>query len=99
MSADPLRECPQCGGEVRRLIGGGMGVIFKGSGFYVTDNRSSSNGAEKKTAAKEGEAATTEGNSDSSGTAEKKSGAAEKPETGSTSRANGEKVGSGKKKE
>jgi putative FmdB family regulatory protein len=39
MSADPLRDCPQCGGEVRRLIGGGMGIIFKGSGFYVTDSR------------------------------------------------------------
>jgi hypothetical protein len=33
----PLKECPQCGREVRRLINGGGGVIFKGSGFYVTD--------------------------------------------------------------
>ena len=42
MSDDPLKVCPECGKEVRRLIGGGMGVIFKGSGFYVTDNRSGS---------------------------------------------------------
>jgi len=37
MSDPPLKECPECGKEVRRLIFGGSGVIFKGSGFYVTD--------------------------------------------------------------
>ena len=37
----PLTKCPQCGKAVRRLIGGGTGIIFKGSGFYVTDNRGS----------------------------------------------------------
>ncbi|MCL1815685.1 MAG: zinc ribbon domain-containing protein [Treponema sp.] len=37
MSDAPLNECPQCGKELRRLINGGTGVIFKGSGFYVTD--------------------------------------------------------------
>jgi putative FmdB family regulatory protein len=37
MSEQPLKECPQCGKEVHRLILGGAGVIFKGSGFYVTD--------------------------------------------------------------
>jgi putative FmdB family regulatory protein len=36
----PERVCPQCGGEVRRKIGSGAGVIFKGSGFYATDYRS-----------------------------------------------------------
>jgi putative FmdB family regulatory protein len=36
--ADPLRLCPECGEEeLRRLINGGMGIIFKGSGFYVND--------------------------------------------------------------
>ena len=45
MSDDPLKECPKCGSEVKRLIGGGMGIIFKGSGFYVTDNRSGSGGS------------------------------------------------------
>jgi predicted nucleic acid-binding Zn ribbon protein len=44
MSDEPLTDCPKCGKEVRRLIGGGMGIIFKGSGFYVTDNRSGSPG-------------------------------------------------------
>ena len=37
MSDEPLKKCPQCGCAVRRLIHGGTGVIFKGSGFYVTD--------------------------------------------------------------
>ena len=37
MSDEPLKTCARCGKEVRRLIFGGAGVIFKGSGFYVTD--------------------------------------------------------------
>ena len=39
-----LKQCPECGGTVRRLIQP-PGIIFKGSGFYVTDNRRSSTGA------------------------------------------------------
>ena len=38
----PLKKCPKCGRAVRRLFGGGMGIIFKGSGFYTTDYRHSS---------------------------------------------------------
>lgn len=40
MIDDPLTECPVCGGPVRRVVSS-VGVVFKGSGFYVTDNRSS----------------------------------------------------------
>lgn len=39
MSDEPLKTCPKCEGEVRRMIAGGLGVIFKGSGFYVTDSK------------------------------------------------------------
>lgn len=39
MSDKPLSECPVCGGDVRRVVGS-VGIVFKGSGFYVTDNRS-----------------------------------------------------------
>lgn len=39
ISADPIKECEKCGGKVKRLIGGGAGLIFKGSGYYVTDSR------------------------------------------------------------
>ncbi|MHB1156294.1 MAG: FmdB family zinc ribbon protein [Phycisphaerales bacterium] len=43
MSAKPLRKCPECGKpKLKRLIGTGAGVIFKGSGFYQTDYRSDS---------------------------------------------------------
>jgi len=37
MSAKPIKKCPLCGGKVKRLIGTGAGIIFKGSGFYETD--------------------------------------------------------------
>lgn len=38
----PLSKCPQCKGKVIRKIGTGAGLIFKGSGFYITDYRSES---------------------------------------------------------
>jgi len=38
----PLRECPVCGGEMKKIISGGIGIIFKGSGFYTTDHKHSS---------------------------------------------------------
>lgn len=42
MSDEPLKECRECGGPVKRLIGTGAGLLFKGSGFYTTDYRSDS---------------------------------------------------------
>ncbi len=38
MSEEPLTICPVCEGRVRRVVNP-VGVVFKGSGFYVTDNR------------------------------------------------------------
>jgi putative FmdB family regulatory protein len=38
---EPLKRCPECSGQVHRVIHP-VGVIFKGSGFYVTDNRKAS---------------------------------------------------------
>ncbi|MFA4987429.1 MAG: zinc ribbon domain-containing protein [Candidatus Brocadiia bacterium] len=37
MSDEPLKTCPTCGGRVHRVIGKGLAVIFKGSGFHSTD--------------------------------------------------------------
>jgi len=37
--SDKVKFCPLCGAKVRRLIGKGGGVIFKGPGFYATDYR------------------------------------------------------------
>ena len=58
MSEDQIKKCPECEGIVRRLVGGGSGLIFKGSGFYLTDygkgkdqkkKADGQNGKEKKT--------------------------------------------------
>ncbi len=40
MSDNPLTECPECKGNVKRMIGTGLAPIFKGSGFYETDYKS-----------------------------------------------------------
>ncbi len=40
MTEAPLTTCKFCGGQVERLISAGSGFLFKGSGFYITDNRS-----------------------------------------------------------
>jgi len=37
MTAKKLTSCPKCKGRLKRLIGGGSGIIFKGTGFYQTD--------------------------------------------------------------
>jgi putative FmdB family regulatory protein len=61
MSEKPVKECPDCGKEVKRLVGGGIGIIFKGSGFYVTDSKkkSSSSSSSESSAPKEKTAAST----------------------------------------
>tara|TARA_B100000315_G_C14475629_1_gene540462 strand:- start:144 stop:416 length:273 start_codon:yes stop_codon:yes gene_type:complete len=50
MSDAPLKSCPKCKttGKVKRLIGAGAGVIFKGSGFYQTDYKKSAKPEVKK---------------------------------------------------
>ncbi|MGA1979069.1 MAG: zinc ribbon domain-containing protein [Sedimentisphaerales bacterium] len=58
MTTGPLRKCPKCGrNKLKRLIGAGAGVIFKGTGFYETDYRSEgykkAKESEKKTTAKD----------------------------------------------
>ncbi len=42
ISDPPKKRCPSCRGALRRAIGSGAGLIFKGSGFYSTDYRSES---------------------------------------------------------
>ncbi len=47
MTAPVLRKCPKCGKlKLERLISGGAGVIFKGSGFYETDYKQNRRGSE-----------------------------------------------------
>ncbi len=49
MLADPIQTCPICGSHADRVISGGTGLIFKGSGFYITDyaHKNSSGGRSK----------------------------------------------------
>ncbi|HEX6926458.1 MAG TPA: zinc ribbon domain-containing protein [Longimicrobiaceae bacterium] len=42
MSDEPGADCPQCGTAAERLLSAGAGLLFKGSGFYITDYRSES---------------------------------------------------------
>ncbi len=49
MLAEPVKRCPKCRCKVRKLLGTGAGIIFKGSGFYQTDYRNDAyNKAAKK---------------------------------------------------
>jgi len=67
ISAKPEKKCPQCGRrKLRRLIGPGAAIVFKGSGFYKTDYRSESY---KKAAAAE-KPAGSNGSADSGGKSE-----------------------------
>jgi putative FmdB family regulatory protein len=65
ITAKSLRKCPECGRlKLKRLIGIGAGVIFKGSGFYETDYRSESYKKDAKAAAdKEKGKSTSDGDS------------------------------------
>ncbi|MBD3246057.1 MAG: zinc ribbon domain-containing protein [Candidatus Omnitrophica bacterium] len=49
ISEKPTQECPKCRGKVKRLISGGCGLIFKGSGFYSTDYKKKPSGSENST--------------------------------------------------
>jgi putative FmdB family regulatory protein len=40
ISDPPIEVCPQCGAPAERILSGGAGLLFKGSGFYITDYRS-----------------------------------------------------------
>ena len=71
ITADPIKKCPECGkNKVRRLIGTGAGLIFKGSGFYITDYRDS--GYKEKAKAESGGSTETKSETKSEPKAESK---------------------------
>ena len=83
ITASPIRKCPACGRkELKRLLGSGAGVIFKGPGFYQTDYRSESykksEKSEKDTTNKDATEKKTETKTESKG---KKPGEKTKPDT------------------
>ena len=50
MKDDPLKKCPACKKQgLKRLLGSGAGLIFKGSGFYITDYKNKSGSSDSGT--------------------------------------------------
>ena len=69
ITAKPIRKCPECGRlKAQRVIGPGAGIIFKGSGFYQTDYRSSSYKKAAEADKKAQESAKSNGSGDSKST-------------------------------
>lgn len=64
-SDDALTTCPKCSGKLRKLFGS-VGVVFKGSGFYRTDNRESGKSSSNGSSGKSSESSSTSTSSDSS---------------------------------
>ena len=56
MTDEPVKKCPKCGAKVKRLIGAGAGIIFKGSGFYQTDYKNTCPKNDTKSGKKDGPA-------------------------------------------
>jgi putative FmdB family regulatory protein len=79
ITEDPIERCPRCGKKTHRIISGGAGFLFKGSGFYITDYRSK----EYKDKAKKESPSTASGAGDSSAkggkSADGAAGASSKP--------------------
>ena len=50
ITAAPVKTCPKCKGKVARLLSGGAGIIFKGSGFYQTDYKKTAHASHKEDA-------------------------------------------------
>jgi len=75
ITASPRTRCPRCGKKVDRLISAGAGFLFKGSGFYTTDHRSTPyrEAARKAKAQESGSTAPAAGNPPSKACAGQKS--------------------------
>lgn len=71
IKATPVKKCPECSkNQAKRVIGPGAGIIFKGSGFYITDYRSESY---KKAAASDAKASSSSSSEGGASTKSEKS--------------------------
>lgn len=83
MSEAKLRKCPECKRlKLRRLVGAGAGLIFKGSGFYETDYKKKSGGGEAASSASSSSAS--ESKSDSKSASESSSSKGDAPKSSSS---------------
>lgn len=91
MKDDPLTICPSCSAAaLRRVITGGTGVIFRGSGFYVTDSKSSAGSSSSRGGSSADAAETSStGASDTAGSSGNSSGTGESSGTGGSSDSRG----------
>jgi predicted nucleic acid-binding Zn ribbon protein len=81
MRDDSLTSCPSCGEEgLKRLIGGGAGIIFKGSGFYETDYK------KKPTESSSSESTKTKKPSEASATSSSASSTSQSSSSGDTAK-------------
>jgi putative FmdB family regulatory protein len=86
MSDPPVMECTQCGAEAIRKISGGAGLVFKGSGFYITDYRGE---GYKKAAEGDKGASSSSGGGESKSESKSEPAAAPKPESKSSGSSSG----------
>ena len=94
ISAVPLTDCPSCSEpELKRLVSGGLGVIFKGSGFYVNDSRGKASSTSTKKANGDG------GGSDTAaaGAADGTSGSGDASKQADSAKKSGGEAGTGSK--
>jgi putative FmdB family regulatory protein len=77
----PVTECPECGAPVRKVYGS-VGVVFKGSGFYRTDSRTSASASDgSSSSSKENSSSTSSKDGSSSSTTSSSTPAASAPST------------------
>ncbi|AEA23053.1 regulatory protein, FmdB family [Pseudonocardia dioxanivorans CB1190] len=72
-SDDSLTVCPECGGPLRKVFSS-VGIVFKGSGFYRTDSRGSSNGVAASSSESKSDSSSSTSSSDSGSTPQTVSG-------------------------
>jgi putative FmdB family regulatory protein len=95
---DPLTECPECGGALRKVYGA-IGIVLKGSGFYKTDSRAAagSNGSSKKGAdASNGDSAAADSSPKKESSSDKASSDKSSSDKGGSDKSGSDKSGSKK---
>ena len=92
----PLTVCAACGGELKKVFGS-IGIVFKGSGFYKTDSRSSSSGTKRSEtkAASETAASSKEAGDSKAGASSKESSPSSTPASSASSASSGSSSSSG----
>lgn len=83
-SDDALTTCPKCSGKLRKLFGS-VGVVFKGSGFYRTDNRESGKSSSNGSPAKSSESSSSSSSSSDSSSSASSSSASSSTSSSSSS--------------